>query len=80
MFVNNTNSQRSMKFRKVIAELKVTLLSLKSVLWTLAEFHHNRIVQSPHEDYFNVCRQLIVKSREHDDLCFQATKLFKFHN
>ena len=23
----------------------------------LAEFRHNRIVQSPHENYFNVCRQ-----------------------
>ena len=31
---------------------------LKSVPWTLAEFRHNRIVQSPHENYFNVCRQL----------------------
>ena len=25
--------------------------------WTLAEFRHNRIVQSPDENYFNVCRQ-----------------------
>ena len=23
----------------------------------LAEFRHNRIMQSPHENYFNVCRQ-----------------------
>ena len=23
----------------------------------LAEFRHNRIVQSPHANYFNVCRQ-----------------------
>ena len=30
---------------------------LKSVQWTLAEFSHNRIVQSPQENYFNVCRQ-----------------------
>ena len=30
---------------------------LKSVPWTLAEFHHNRIVQSPHENYFNFRRQ-----------------------
>ena len=28
-----------------------------SVPWTLAEFRHNMIVQSPHENYFNVCRQ-----------------------
>ena len=30
---------------------------LKPVPWTLAEFRQNRIVQSPHENYFNVCRQ-----------------------
>ena len=29
----------------------------KSIPWTLAEFRHNRIVQSPHENYFNVCWQ-----------------------
>ena len=33
------------------------LRPLKSVPWTLAEFRHNRIVQSPHENYFNICRQ-----------------------
>ena len=32
-------------------------LSLQSVSWSLAEFRHNKIVQSPHENYFNVCRQ-----------------------
>ena len=32
-------------------------LKLQSVSWSLAEFRHNRIVQSPHENYFNVCRQ-----------------------
>ena len=31
--------------------------NLQSVRWVLAEFRHNRIVQSPHENYFNVCRQ-----------------------
>ena len=30
---------------------------LKSVPWTSAELRHDRIVQSPHENYFNVCRQ-----------------------
>ena len=30
---------------------------LKSVSWSLAELRHNKIVQSPHENYFNVCRQ-----------------------
>ena len=30
---------------------------LKSISWTLAEFGHNRIMQSPHENYFNVSRQ-----------------------
>ena len=29
----------------------------KSVPWVLAESRDNRIVQSPHENYFNVCRQ-----------------------
>ena len=30
---------------------------LQSVSWSLAEFRHNKIVQSPHENYFNLCRQ-----------------------
>ena len=30
---------------------------LQSVSWSLAEFRHHKIVQSPHENYFNVCRQ-----------------------
>ena len=30
---------------------------LQSVSWSLAEFRQNKIVQSPHENYFNVCRQ-----------------------
>ena len=30
---------------------------LQSVSWSLAEFRHNKIVQSPHENHFNVCRQ-----------------------
>ena len=30
---------------------------LQSVSWSLAEFRHNKIVQSPDENYFNVCRQ-----------------------
>ena len=37
--------------------LEWTEETLKSVPSTLAEFHHNRIVQSPHENYFNVCQQ-----------------------
>ena len=32
-------------------------IRLQSVSWSLAEFRHNKIVQSPHENYFNVCRQ-----------------------
>ena len=32
-------------------------LKLKSVPWTLTEFRHNRIVQSPRENYFTVCRR-----------------------
>ena len=30
---------------------------LQSVSWSLAEFRHNKIVQSPHKNYFKVCRQ-----------------------
>ena len=58
----------------------------KSIPWTLAEFRHNRIVQSPHENYFNVCRQhkekwsltkttIYVSSRRNS-----ANILFKLHN
>ena len=32
-------------------------IQLQSVSWSLPEFRHNKIVQSPHENYFNVCRQ-----------------------
>ena len=32
-------------------------IQLQSVSWSLAEFRQNKIVQSPHENYFNVCRQ-----------------------
>ena len=28
-------------------------LNLQSVSWSLGEFRHNKIVQSPHENYFN---------------------------
>ena len=37
--------------------LAVRVIHLQSVSWSLAEFRHNKIVQSPHENYFNVCRQ-----------------------
>ena len=30
---------------------------LKSIPWSLAEFRHNKIVQSPHGNYFNVCQK-----------------------
>ena len=30
---------------------------VQSASWSLAEFRHNKIVQSPHENYFKVCRQ-----------------------
>ena len=29
----------------------------KPIPWTSAEFRQNRIMQSPHENYFNVCPQ-----------------------
>ena len=34
-----------------------SILELQSVFWSLAEFRHNKIMQSPHKNYFNVCRQ-----------------------
>ena len=37
-----------------------------SVPWVLAEFRHNRIVQSPHENYFKVCRQHKEKRSRED--------------
>ena len=36
--------------------------TLKSVPWILVEFCHNRIVQSPDENYLYVCRQHKEKS------------------
>ena len=33
------------------------MTTVQFVSWSLAEFRHNKIVQSPHENYFNVCRQ-----------------------
>ena len=36
---------------------RMAVFILQSVSWSLAEFRHNKIVQSPHENYFNVCRQ-----------------------
>ena len=48
--------------------LKAYFVNLQSVSWSLAEFRHNRIVQLPRENCFNVCRQLQrkVRSRKHD--------------
>ena len=44
------------------------LVHLQSVSWILAEFRHNKIVQLPRENCFNVCRQLQrkVRSCKHD--------------
>ena len=39
------------------ATIEANFRNLQSVSWSLAEFRHNKIVQSPHENYFNVCRQ-----------------------
>ena len=43
--------------RDIFAHPVLQCDKLKSIPFTLAEFRHNRIVQSPHENYFNVCRQ-----------------------
>ena len=64
-------------------------IQLQSVFWILAEFRHNKIVQLPLENCFNVCRQLQrkVRPRKHDvlweKLCQsadQVAKLFKLGN
>ena len=39
-------------FMKARSNFKNHLI-LQSVSWSLAEFRHNKIVQSPHENYFN---------------------------
>ena len=49
------NSQRQPNLEK--SEYTDSTFALQSVSWSLAEFRHNKIVQSPHENYFNVCRQ-----------------------
>ena len=45
-----------------------TVRFVQSVSWILAEFRQNKIVQLPHENCLNVCRQLQrkVRSRKHD--------------
>ena len=53
-FLHLTSGGRKMKF--IIMQL-IEISTLQSVSWSLAEFRHNKIVQSPHENYFNVCRQ-----------------------
>ena len=45
------------KLVAIVAMSDFTKDYLQSVSWSLAEFRHNKIVQSPHENYFNVCRQ-----------------------
>ena len=42
---------------RVMCEVDASVTEVQSVSWSLAEFRHNKIVQSPHENYFNVCRQ-----------------------
>ena len=50
--------KRFSRFKKLNGALSGTLQDkVQSVSWSLAEFRHNKIVQSPHENYFNVCRQ-----------------------
>ena len=43
------------KLVAIVAMSDFTKDYLQSVSWSLAEFRHNKIVQSPHENYFNVC-------------------------
>ena len=49
----------STHMKHIVASLAQTI---KSIPWSLAEFRHNSIPQSPHENYFKVCRQFIKKS------------------
>ena len=55
----NGSLENSLKAMEKNAEYggQPEILALQSVSWSLAEFRHNKIVQSPHENYFNVCRQ-----------------------
>ena len=48
---NNIPFGQILRIKRIFSE------ALQSVSWSLAEFRHNKIVQSPHENYFNVCRQ-----------------------
>ena len=41
----------------VLNDMNIAKETLKSIPWILAEFHHNRMVQSPHENHFNVSGQ-----------------------
>ena len=43
--------------RIILKIFSPVISTLQSVSWSLAEFRHNKIVQSPHENYFNICRQ-----------------------
>ena len=49
--------KRILKIMKTFGTFSSLKISVQSVSWSLAEFRHNKIMQSPHENYFNVCRQ-----------------------
>ena len=61
MCIFNSESGRVIDLRGTFFQTFISVatqnLHLQSVSWSLAEFRHNKIVQSPHENYFNVCRQ-----------------------
>ena len=59
--------------------------SLKSIRWTLAEFRHNGIMQSPLENYFNKCQQYkdergLVKTTIYVSSGRSYANIFKLHN
>ena len=53
----NLADKLKVKKKTVNDKPEIRFRLLQSVSWILAEFRHNKIVQSPHKNYFNVCRQ-----------------------
>ena len=47
--------------------MKIVITTLQSVSWSLVEFRHNKIVQSPNENYFQHMSTTQRKVRSHED-------------
>ena len=77
---NDVEGYRSQKVSFQPSVLVFLQYSVKSVPWTFAEFRHNRIVQSPHENYFNVCRQNKEVRSHEDDLFPQGEAMLTYYS